>query len=216
MSWSEAYLQKKISTDMPAPPLTEPTKPPVRGENLGSVSSVSALPLESPQEKFAASVGDPTSRVWRIHFPDREPVEVSCTPAATHDQILAEYPGAIGAEPFTPVIRRPSAPLTAKEEAAILAWLAHIDETAPEGIADVLTGCRDDADCRGYYLERSKEVPAKPGMVSCGECRSFQRFDYHPHLGTCTKGGPMAPAGAWDTDRRWCRVFQAETTQPQP
>ena len=132
-----------------------------------------------------AKDGIPASNLWRIHY-----------------------------EPFTPAVRRPSTPLTAKEEAAILAWLAHIDETTPEGIDDVLTGCRDDADCRGYYLERSKEVRAMPGMVSCGECQHFRRFDYHPHLGHCALGEPMAAAGIWDADVRWCRVFQSnEVTQ---
>lgn len=146
------------------------------------------------------------SRFWLIHYPDREPVEVSCTPAATHAEILAEYPDAI-AEPFTPAARKPSAPLTAKEDAAILAWLAHIDETTPEGIDDVLTGCLDDADCREYYLGRASEVPPRPGMVACERCRNFLRGD-HPHLGRCTRGEPMAPAGIYGTDVRWCLAFE--------
>lgn len=157
--------------------------------------------------KVGAGDTPTASRLWRIHYPDLEPVEVSCTPAATHAQILADYPGAIVAEPFTQAIRRPSAPLTAEEEAAILAWLAYIDETTPEGIADVMTGCRDDADCRAYFLERAKEVPAKPGMVACERCRNFLRGD-HPHLGRCTRGEPMAPAGIYGTDVRWCLAFE--------
>lgn len=43
------------------------------------------------------------SRWWLIHYPDRDPVEVTCCPEATHADILERHPDAIAAEPFTPI-----------------------------------------------------------------------------------------------------------------
>ena len=53
---------------------------------------------------------------WLIHYPDRDPLEMASYPDATHADILERHPDAVAAEPFTPTIRRPSAPLTASEE----------------------------------------------------------------------------------------------------
>jgi hypothetical protein len=91
------------------------------------------------------------SRWWLIHYPDRDPVEVSCTPPATHAEILDLHPGAVAAEPFTQAIRQPSAPLTTEGETAIRAWLALIEEADPATIAEVIGQCQRDADARDYF-----------------------------------------------------------------
>lgn len=44
-------------------------------------------------------------------------------------------------------------------EAKIRAWLAHIRETDPAIIRDVLTRCADDRECLAYYMTRAAEVP---------------------------------------------------------
>jgi hypothetical protein len=98
-----------------------------------------------------------TSRWWRIHYPDRDLVEVACCPEATHAEILAWHPDAVAAEPFTPTIRQPSAPLTAEGEDEILAWLRSIEETDLEIISEVLDCCQRDADVRNYFLGRAME-----------------------------------------------------------
>ena len=54
------------------------------------------------------------------------------------------------------------APMTAEEEAAIRAWLAHIEETDADIIAEVLNRCRADPETRSYFLRRAEEVPSKP------------------------------------------------------
>ena len=100
--------------------------------------------------------------------------------------------------------------LLAEEETAIRAWLAHIEETDPATIADVLERCQNDAQARAYCLEQSRQIPSPPEpdyTATCGACRHFQRID-HPNLGHCAQGEPEAPAGLWDTDRRWCRSFE--------
>ncbi|MBS0323748.1 MAG: hypothetical protein JSR19_07845 [Proteobacteria bacterium] len=82
-------------------------------------------------------------------------MEVACCPEATHADILERHPDAVAAEPFTPTIRQPSAPLTASEETAIRAWLALIEETDPACIAEVIGQCQRDADARDYFTGRA-------------------------------------------------------------
>jgi hypothetical protein len=88
-------------------------------------------------------------------------VEVACCPKATRAEILERHPDAVAAEPFTPTIRQPSAPLSAEEEAAIRAWLALIGETDPATVAEVIDRCQRDAGARGYFTGRAAaELPA--------------------------------------------------------
>jgi hypothetical protein len=150
----------------PSVDATKPTKP-------GFVGFVAPAPgasqkIEAKEEKTAplpeVGAGDTAtaSRWWRIHYPDRDPVEVCCCPEATHAEILEWYSDALAAEPFTPTIRPPSAPLTASEETAIRAWLALIEETDPATIAAVIDHCQRDADARDYFTGRAAaELPAE-------------------------------------------------------
>lgn len=52
-----------------------------------------------------------------------------------------------------------SAPMTPEDETAIRAWLAHIGETDPVTIAEVLDKCRADASERQVVLQWADEVP---------------------------------------------------------
>ena len=118
------------------------------------------------------------SRWWLIHYPDRDPVEVACCPEATHADILGRHPDAVAAEPFTPTIRRPSAPLTASEETAIRAWLALIEETDPATIAEVIGQCQRDADARDYFTGRAAAELPKPDPFpddrrTCDQCANL-------------------------------------------
>ena len=101
--------------------------------------------------------------------------------------------------------------LLAEEETAIRAWLAHIEETDPATIADVLARCQNNAQARAFCLEQARQIPPPPEpdyTATCGACRHFQRID-HPNLGHCAQGESEAPAGLWDTDRRWCMKYEA-------
>lgn len=115
---------------------------------------------------------------WLIHYIDSEPLEVCCAPEASHTEILEHYPNAVAAEPFTPSIRQPSAPLTASEEAAIRAWLALIEETDPATIAEVIERCQRDADARCYFIARATAELPKSDVVSddrrtCEQCENL-------------------------------------------
>jgi hypothetical protein len=103
----------------------------------------------------SAGASATASRWWRLFYLDREPLEVACSPEATHAEILERHPAAVTAEPFAPAIRHPEAALTAGEDDAIRAWLASIEETDPATIAEVIELCRQDAEAREYFLSRA-------------------------------------------------------------
>lgn len=131
-------------------------------------------------EALKVSPGDTAtaSRWWRLHFADLEPVEVYCSPVAAHEDIMARHPRAIAAEPFTPTIRQPSAPLTAEAENAIRAWLALIEETDPATIAEVIDQCQRDADARDYFTGRAAAELPKPDPFpddrrTCEQCANL-------------------------------------------
>lgn len=118
-----------------------------------------ALQAEAENSHLPTSAAVTTSsRWWLIHYPDRDPVDMACSPEATHAEILERYPDALAAEPFTPTIRQPSAPLTTSEETAIRAWLAQINESDTEEIARVVSECRKDVVTRGYVLQWASDV----------------------------------------------------------
>ncbi len=145
-----------LATAIPAISATQPKV------EAGTVARIATVAVATPKEEKTAppakvGAGDTAtaSRWWLIHYPDRDPAEVACCPEATHAEILERHPDAVAAEPFTPTIRQPSAPLTASEETAIRAWLALIEETDPATIAEVLGQCQRDADARDYFTGRA-------------------------------------------------------------
>jgi hypothetical protein len=73
----------------------------------------------------------------------------------------------------------PTAPVTADEESAIRAWLAHIEETDVAIIAVVLGQCRTDADARGYFLRQAGDVPRAVAFDDdrryCDQCANLRR-----------------------------------------
>ncbi len=106
--------------------------------------------------------------------------------------------------------------MTGEEEAEIRAWLAHIEETDKDIIAEVVDKYRNDLEARRYFLKRSEEVPESVTVdhpITCCGCIHFERID-HPHLGHCAKDEPETIAGLWDTDRRYCERFISRPWQP--
>ena len=70
-----------------------------------------------------------------------------------------------------------AAPLSAADDAAIRAWLAHIDETDPATIADVLDKCRADSSERQIVLRWADEVPRPATFYDdrrrCDQCTNL-------------------------------------------
>ena len=84
-----------------------------------SVTSVTSEKRGSPQIsadfKRLFSANDPAPDLtprhgWLIHFSDREPVYVTCSPAATHAEVLQGIPDAVAAEPGKGVLCLAPAP----------------------------------------------------------------------------------------------------------
>ncbi len=167
-----------LATATPAFSATQP-----KGE-VATVARIATVAVANPTEEKAREPEKVSSRDtatashwWLIHYPDRDPLEVACCPEATHAEILERHPDAVAAEPFTPTMRQPSAPLTAEEETAIRAWLALIEETDPATIAEVLSQCQRDADARDYFTGRAAELP-KPDPFpddrrTCDQCANL-------------------------------------------
>jgi hypothetical protein len=168
-----------LATAIPAISATQP-----KGE-VATVARIATVAVANPTSEKTAppakvGAGDTAtaSRWWLIHYPDRDPVEVACCPEATHAEILEQHPDAVAAEPFTPTIRQPSAPLTASEETAIRAWLALIEETDPATIAEVIGQCQRDADVRDYFTGRAAAELLKPDPFpddrrTCDQCANL-------------------------------------------
>jgi len=49
-----------------------------------------------------------------------------------------------------------------EEEVPIRAWLAHIEETDPVIIAEVMAKCAANPDARAYCLEQARQIPLPP------------------------------------------------------
>jgi hypothetical protein len=100
---------------------------------------------------------DKTAVHWLLHFADREPLEVTFTPALSHGEVLEQYPDALAAEPVTPGIGTDDT-LSASDELTIRGWLADIGE-ADQSIVDVVVEqCQHDAAALAYFLARAGEA----------------------------------------------------------
>ena len=93
---------------------------------------------------------------WLIHYPDRDPVQVSCCPAVSRGDILEWHPDAEAAEPFTPVITVPDRPMIHGEIEMVrrycLSEKCQLDE-----VQNILDQCQHDADAREYFIKKAKE-----------------------------------------------------------
>ena len=168
-----------FATAIPAISATQP-----KGE-AATVARIATVAVANPTSEKTAppakvGAGDTAtaSRWWLIHYPDRDPVEVTCCPETTHAEILERHPDAVAAEPFTAAIRQPSAPLSASEETVIRAWLALIEETDPATIAEVIGQCQRDADARDYFTRRAAAELPKPDTFpddrrTCDQCANL-------------------------------------------
>ncbi|WP_374683098.1 hypothetical protein [Accumulibacter sp.] len=129
----------------------------------------------SPIALKGTTFSEITSWCWLVHFTDRDSLEVSVSPAASHAEVLASYPDALAAEPFVADIEE-GAPITCEQEAAIVGWLAEIGETDHRITTDVLTRCRHDSDARAYYRGRARG--AVGGDLDdrrfCTQCENLQ------------------------------------------
>jgi hypothetical protein len=86
------------------------------------------------------------------HAPDSEPSKPSKVP---FEPFEGTHPGV-----YIEKINN-AATLTVEQETAIRAWLALIEETDPDTIAEVIGRCQQDADARDYFTSRAVAKVAK-------------------------------------------------------
>lgn len=155
-----------------------------------------------------------TSHWWLLHFTDRDSIELSSSPAINLSDVLAYYPGAVAAEPFTPIIRQPSAPLTASEEATIRAWLALIGETDPGTISGVIEQCQRNEDARGYFTGRA--VAELPNPTPCTDDRRTCKQCANLSAGACNAAKNGELFGSKNYQPESTRPRRCEAYQPGP
>jgi hypothetical protein len=94
------------------------------------------------------------AQCWRVRVTDSE--TCIATSGTTRADIMTMYPDAISMETYQPPASTPpTAAMTGEEESALRAWLAHIGETNPEAIAEVVLKCQHDTDARRYFIGRA-------------------------------------------------------------
>lgn len=209
------------ATAIPAIAATQPKETAVAVARIATVAVANAREEKATPTAMAGAASTASSSCgWLLHFIDCDPLEVVCSPEATHAEILERHPDAVAAEPFTPTIRQPSAPMTASEEAAVREWLALIEETDPLTIAEVIGRCQRDADARDYFTGRAAEelpkpVPSPDDRRTCNQCTNLiarrcqaakrgeivANQDYTPISTLLRRCEGYAP-GADDPDRR--------------
>ena len=149
---------------------------------------------------------------WLIHFADREPVEVTFSPMATHSEALAHWPGAVAAEPMT---NTPSRAPT-DSEAALLRVLieAVYRDDGDDDRNDALLAALADPDnalaCyRAISSERGLCLPDSDDRRTCRQCANLRG-------GACqvaTPGGALSaqrgyrPGALWQDEPHRCAAF---------
>lgn len=124
----------------------------------------------------------------------------TATPATLATQETAS--AATVAQVATVAVAKPQSPapaMTTEQETAIRAWLAHIEETDANTIAEVVNQCRADLEARAYFLRRADEVP-----------RPLPDDDDRRH---CTQCANRAPSGLCLAARRG-EIIASRTYHP--
>ncbi|MHB8472911.1 MAG: hypothetical protein ACYDC8_08705 [Gammaproteobacteria bacterium] len=100
---------------------------------------------------------------------------------AIHATQQAEVTGTVARVATVAVANPPDAKpatMTVEQQADIRAWLAHIEETDPAIITEVMDKCRTDPEALAYFTWRAGEVP-KPVVVDdddrrrCDQCANL-------------------------------------------
>lgn len=199
MSWADRLHQKMLDNP-PGQPLTKPTK-------SSFVSSGSSQP-GGFEEKTAQDTGnDPTAFVRSVGSRQGgipEKITAANDADVTADALLAAYGERL------PIEVGPDGRVTVRT-AEVLRYAEAGDwpDLCDPGVMHALACSLADEG----LITTERCIPALPGAgVRCIDCRHFQRFDDHPHLGGCGVGvPPTAAAGFWDSAIRHCEQFTRGT-----
>lgn len=178
-----------------------------------AIPAIPAIPSKQEATASAVIAGKLTSRAadpgfassrWRVFFPDGTSIEVEYAPPASREEAACWYPGAIAAEPYTPILEKPLVPMSMSDESIIRDWARRIGENDPEAIAGLLVLCREDANSLEQILALAQRAcrtcrhNRRPGLVeSPGYC--VERADLEIVYGHLRKA-PVdegASCGSW-------------------
>lgn len=124
--------------------------------------------------------GDPLApdpgacRRWLVRTVVGEVMDLTYCPPATREHVLRWHPGALPVEPNQSTPRLPERPLSGAEAALVRAWLAHIGETDPATVGEVMDKCETDSEARAHFLRRAAEVP-QDDRRTCRQCINLAR-----------------------------------------
>ena len=135
------------------------------------------------------------SRWWRIRFVGRDPQEIHYCPAASQNQVIAEFPGAICAEPIAEATRQPDDDVPDRyghwSQSETLHCMERIRQFVRRGVPEAVA---DDLACRLVQRDRDQD-----DRRSCAECRAFRN-------GACVQGKVPFCGGGVEVLHR-CKTF---------
>lgn len=225
---SLSNLIRKREPGNPATPATLATFTHPPTVNDGKVARIAKV--VTPQEVKTPNAV--TSWHWLVHFADREPLEVYCSPDATHAEILERRPDAIAAEPIPERIRHQATPEQEAELRALVAAVgvayafftpAEQQEALDLALWDVeaaLQSYREMANEQNIILDRDdrRRCDQCANLSHDGKCAAWQAVGamrgYSPVRDIPRRCEGYAP-GADDSDKRpggerWPELIQKE------
>ena len=149
---------------------------------------------------------------WLIHFTDREPVEGTFSPRATHAEVLAHWPGAVAAEPLPD--RRGRVP-TASESAMLCALVTAIyqDDTDDDRNEAMQSALADPDNALACYTaiasERGRTPHDADDRRTCHQCSNLRGAS----CSVATPGGNLSaqrgyrPGALWLDEPHRCETF---------
>jgi len=170
-----AALIRKRESGKPAN--ANPAKSANDGQGEGEpLAGLAALALANPTEAKTANAV--TSWGWRLHFSDRDPLEVYCNPDATHAGILDRYPDALAAEPIPERTARNPTEAEALELRALVLAISKIEKWNADEVEWVTATALADPDgaltCyRSIALEHGIILQMDDDRRTCGLCANL-------------------------------------------
>ena len=156
---------------------------------------------------------------WLIHFADREPVEGTFSPMATHAEVLAHWPGAVAAEPMP---EKPGRAMTDSEAAMLRALVTAIyqddtDDDRNEAVAAALADPDNALACyRAISSERGLTPADNDDRRTCRQCSNLRGAT----CSVATPGGKLSsqrgyrPGALWQDEPHRCEGFTNRAMSP--
>ena len=198
----------------------EPKKP----KQPTFASSLGSLGTRPPPFEINQAANDDDKLVnnvaifrWLIHFSDRESVEVTFTPEATHGEVLERYPGAVAAEPVPVPSRRTAAngEAVALRQLVTMIYQDDSDDDRNEALAMALADPENALACyRALADERGLTLAVDDDRRTCRQCANLT---YSGACSVASPGGALSavkgyrPGALFQEQLHRCGTFNERT-----